>query len=552
MRPAKALSVGLLGLAACSTPSALEKAPASGTSPTRAAQADARPKLVVVAIFDQLGSDTLARLTPLLDPHGAIRSGITKGAFYPRVAYPYAATVTAPGHATIHTGAPPSESGILANERYDATHGSIGWMSDPTSPVLDDDSTSASPRALKVPTVADALRAATDNKAHVISLSLKDRAATLGGGKHPDLAVWFDPKLHGFVTSTWYGTKLPGCVSSFEASHPLEKLLAPWTPENPKALATLGPDDRPGEGHYHGWGTTFPHDPRASEAPWSVLRTTPALDQYLVQMSGQCADQLALGAHDDPDLLVISISGTDYAGHVFGPRSWEYADTFIRADHELGRLLHRLSKHIKVAALMTADHGVTQVAEQLQARGRSAGRIEPQDLVKTLDAQVTAKLGPGPWVTSYVMPFVRLTDKGRAERDQVVSTLVAGAHDVPGIYGLYDVRRASELRRSTNRVDRAVGLGINLSVVPGELFVVPEPGWIVAPDNVVAGGTSHGSPWQSDREVPVVMWGTSVVHATHKSVADMRQVAPTVAALLGVPKPSGAKLTALPGAVMGR
>ena len=547
----KSLSVlALLGLAACSTSSALELARASGAS--RTTRAEARPRLVVVAIFDQLGSDTLARLRPLLDPDGAVQSGIAAGAFYPRVAYPYAATVTAPGHATIHTGAPPSESGILANERYDATHGSIGWMSDPSSPVLGDGSTSASPRALQVPTVADALRAATDDKAHVVSLSLKDRAATLGGGQHPDAAVWYDPKLHGFVTSSWYGNALPGCVSTFEASHPLDKLLAPWTPQNPRALATLGPDDAPGEGHYHGWGTTFPHDPKASEAPWTVLRTTPALDRYLVQMSGQCVEQMALGTHKTPDLLVISISGTDYAGHVFGPRSWEYADTFIRADRALGKLLHRLARHIKVAALMTADHGVTPLPEQLQEKGRSAGRIQPDELVSALDAQVAARLGPGPWVTSYVMPFVRLSDKGRAERDQVVRALVASAHKVPGIYGLYDVRRAPELRRSENRVERAVGLGINLSVVPGELFVVPEPGWVVAPDNVVGGGTSHGSPWQSDREVPVVVWGTGVVHGTHKVVADMRQVAPTVAALLGVPKPSGAKLSALPGAVAAR
>ena len=46
---------------------------------------------------------------------------LTKGAYFPRAEFPFAATYTATGHAALATGAAPSDSGILANTWYDPT-----------------------------------------------------------------------------------------------------------------------------------------------------------------------------------------------------------------------------------------------------------------------------------------------------------------------------------------------------------------------------------------------------------------------------------------------
>ena len=80
---------------------------------------------------------------------------------------------------------------------------------------------------------------------------------------------------------------------------------------------------------------------------------------------------------------------------------------------------------------------------------------------------------------------------------------------------------------------------------PGDLYLVPERGWF---DGLsVKGGTNHGTPWDYDRQVPVLMWGTAIERRTSKRVQDVLRVAATLAALLNIPPPPEAADGPLPG-----
>lgn len=83
----------------------------------------APPRLVVVAIFDQLGASSLARLLPLLDDDGAIRTAMANGAEH-RVAHAYSATYTAPGHA---------RAGVAGIRRRPGAHGPSAWPAAPAA-----------------------------------------------------------------------------------------------------------------------------------------------------------------------------------------------------------------------------------------------------------------------------------------------------------------------------------------------------------------------------------------------------------------------------------
>ena len=130
------------------------------------------------------------------------------------IAYEHAVTDTAPGHATLMTGAPPRESGIYANEILDpATRKKVSVLRDPSTRVLAADGKprdlpSSSLAALRLPTIADGERAAHPD-ATIVSLSLKDRSALPGGGRAPTAVVWFDAGLGGFVTSTAFARAFP-------------------------------------------------------------------------------------------------------------------------------------------------------------------------------------------------------------------------------------------------------------------------------------------------------------------------------------------------------
>src|SRR2546422_10708032 len=90
--------------------------------PTRAAaakssRAPAKPKLVVLLVVDQMRGDYVDKF--LFQWTGGLKRLVAEGAWFRDAAYPYAATETCVGHATISTGSFPSVHGMIANEWWD-------------------------------------------------------------------------------------------------------------------------------------------------------------------------------------------------------------------------------------------------------------------------------------------------------------------------------------------------------------------------------------------------------------------------------------------------
>src|SRR6202790_2096708 len=79
--------------------------PARAAAP-RAAQAPARPKLVVLLVVDQMRGDYVDKF--LGQWTGGLKRLVEEGAWFRNGAYPYAALETCVGHATISTGAFPA------------------------------------------------------------------------------------------------------------------------------------------------------------------------------------------------------------------------------------------------------------------------------------------------------------------------------------------------------------------------------------------------------------------------------------------------------------
>lgn len=402
----------------------------------------------------------------------------------------------------------------------------------------------ASPAALQAETVADVLERATDGRARTVSVSVKDRAAVFAG-RSIDRALWYDARLPGYTTSTFYG-EVPPWLDEWQRAHPIDALLVPWTPEDPELLARLlGPDDAPGEGDWEGFGTTFPHDPLASSAPYSVVRATPRSSEHLLSLAEEAAQREGLGEDEVPDLLAISISSTDYVAHTFGPDSWEYLDNLIRVDRALGAFLERLERERgPTAVLLTADHGGAPLPERA-----GTGRLMPEAIATGLEAELDRTLGEGDWVITYVQPFVYLSEHARADEARLESATRAAIDWLstrPEIGLAADAREARTWREDEAPVRRAVGLSVPDDPA-GDVFVVPREGFVVDEAMPSGFGTSHGTPWAYDRTVPVIVWGEGVGHVRTDEPLAQERVASTLAALLGVASPERAPREPLPG-----
>jgi hypothetical protein len=515
---------------------------------------EAPTKLVVMIVVDQLPSWAFARDRTLFE--GGFARLLAGGGYVHAGVIPYANPFTAPGHAAIGTGATPSVHGVIGNSWYRRAEGRdrdaeydgdappfVVGPSQGGELSVDD---GASGHALHTDGVADALRAARP-QARSIAIGLKSRAAAFVAGRKPDLAIWYEAAAGGMTTSKAYAREAPTWLVALAAAKPASRFFgATWDARDPALLARVTgiTDDAPGEGNVHGLGTTFPHALGKSDAPGRAFLHTPFADEVVFDTAVAAIDALQLGADGVPDLLAISFDGRDYAGHLWGPDSWEALELTLRLDDRLALLFDVLDQKVGKgawAAVLTSDHGATHVVERTTTRG--ARRIRPAEIREAAETAITTKLGPGPWVASVVSSNVYFTTaiNQHADRDAALDLAAAAIAKLPNI------AIAGRVDRIAGRCTERAGLeqALCLSAFPaesGEIYVVPVAGSLISDYKT---GTHHDAPFDDNRQVPILVYAPGRVAGRRVSEGTLLQVAPTVAALLGVPPPSGATSPAL-------
>ncbi|MBA3821069.1 MAG: alkaline phosphatase family protein, partial [Deltaproteobacteria bacterium] len=432
--------VTVLALVGCPRPER-----ASGTA---RAVAGPRPKLVVMIVVDQLPSWTFERDRPLFTK-GFARL-LRDGGYVRAAVLPYAHPFTAPGHASIATGAPPSVHGVIANTWYRRGEGrEVRAELDRAAPIFEvsaarigtltpDDGSSG--RALRVDGVADALRAARGH-ARSVAIALKPRAAAFMAGRRPDLAIWYDAAAGGMTTSRAYAEAVPSWLVERARTQPASRFFAStWTARDTAALAKLTGvvDDAPGEGGVHGLDATFPHDLAATDNPSRAFLHTPYADQIVLDAALAAIDAMQLGADAVPDLLAISFNARDYAGHLWGADSWEALELTRSLDERLGALFAVLDRKVGTAgwaAVVTSDHGATRIVEGGSTVG--SRRIRTAEIVEAAEVAVAGRFGRGPWVAAVIGGNVYFSaafgQQPAARRDAALTAAVAAIGALKGI-----------------------------------------------------------------------------------------------------------------------
>lgn len=518
-----------------------------------------KPRLVVLVVIDQWPSWVFEEQQQLFT--GGIGRLLREGAVAIHAELPYANTLTAVGHATLATGATPNVHGVVGNYWYRRDEERVRAAEyDPDAPVLrigpslDGDTPSAddgaSGRVLRVEGVADVLRRATTGTAHSVTIALKPRAASLMAGRHPDLAIWYEPSAGGMTTSKAYADEAPAWLVTLARDYPVSRYFgATWDPRDPVLLAreTKLPDDAPGERSDYGLGAAFPHALTAAKAPAKAIVQTPFADELLAQTVAVALDEEKLGKDAIPDLLAVSFGAHDYAGHDWGPDSWEVLDLTLRLDRVLGELFELLDARVgtdRWAVVVTSDHGATPVVER--ARLRSARRIPPAEIERAAERAIEVSLGaPGPWVADLVSNNLYLTAKFRAEpeaaRERALDAAAAAVASVPGIA----FAGRSDRFSSGCQVERDTLRAICLGTVPGaagELYAYPIAGTSISS---YTWGSHHDAPFDDNRRVPLLVKAPGL--ARQRGDASLLQIAPTLAALLGIDPPEAAREPALFG-----
>ncbi len=529
------------------------------------AAASTTPKLVLQITVDQLRGDALMRFGDRFGT-GGFRYLLDNGTHFNNAHYRHANTETAPGHATLVTGADPSRHGIIANDWIDQNTGAfvynteddrhhiIGRKPRPHQGV--------SPRNLLSSTIGDELVVHTGGKSRVFSVSVKDRGAILPAG-HAGKAFWFSRSSGQFVTSTYYYKDYPEWVKKWNAVKPADGYKGKtWNLLHDRSTYVAKDiDDRPYEGAFAELGRTFPHALGDGSAKhfYLLLVLTPIGDELTLDFAKALIEHEKVAQGSATDILAISFSSTDYIGHLFGPSSLETEDNILRLDRVLADLFSHVDETIgldKTLIVLSADHGAPEAPEYMAEHGMETGRF-PFDWFKKsgpLADALKKRFGRDDLIASHSHPYLYLNldaiREAKLAIEEVERFVALEMMKVPGI--AYAMTRSDLL--AGRITESPLQNQIRRSFHPkrsGNIHLVPEHYWFLHSteeagkmgiDKIAA---IHGSPWTYDTYVPIVFAGNGVPAQAISRRVGPQDIAATIAAYLEIKPPSGSVGTPL-------
>lgn len=502
------------------------------------------PRLIIWLTVDQLRGETWNRYQSRLSRGGFARF-FEQGFVYSQAHYGHAITETAPGHATLFSGAAPREHGIIGNSWLLPSGRETSSVEDADSQLVgpgigtETQGKGASPHRLLVPTVGDAFRRALGGRSKVFAVSAKDRGAILPAGQS-GTAFWLGPQ--GFVSSSVYGDAPPWLFEHHQEKPPRSYLEQPWRLLDEPAEYSTAPAGSPFAERRLGVG--FPHRFSPELAAVKALTLSPFGDRAVLDLARRVVVEEKLGHDKVVDLLSVSLSSTDIIGHVFGPESLEMEDQLVRLDEELARFFADIEKQVPSGVLyvLSADHGGCESASYLRELGLPGARLSEEALESRARQVLQETYGHSRFLLGVSSPSVSLDHaalkEAGASLSEVRALVAAAVAQVPGVFRVFEKGLPFDNDALSQRVATAIHPERS-----GDIYVVPAPYTLFLQNESLA--ATHGSPWSYDTHVPLAFSGAGVTPGTSARSVDLRSLAPTVARLAQVRGPDAASFAPL-------
>ena len=510
---------------------------------------DAKPKLVVGIVVDQMRYDYLTRFSNKFG-EGGFKRMISEGFNCKNNHFSYVPTYTGPGHASIYTGTTPKYHGIIANNWYDKGIKETVYCAGDDSVLAvgsESEAERMSPHRMKTTTFADENRLFTQMRGKSIGISIKDRGAILPAGHSANAAYWFRGKEEGnFISSTYYMKNLPKWVKDFNNSEAVESYLKEWnTLYDISTYTESGDDLNDFEEGFEGKETaTFPYDLKKlynENAGFDILKNTPygnsiVADFAIVALTGE-----QLGKDNITDVLTVSFSSTDYIGHNFGVNSKEVQDAYVRLDKDLERFFNALDAQVgrgEYTVFLTADHGAIDVPSYLQSVKIPAGYINNKEVRTKLNDFLSKTFGATGLIENVSNNQIFL-DRDKIKmlnlnlenvQETIVNEVITYKH-VDKVYSASTMSKTS----FTTGIEALLQNGYSQKR-SGDVILVPDTGFI----SYGRTGSTHGSGLNYDTHVPLLFFGKGISHGETVQKTEITDIAPTISALLGISFPNAA------------
>jgi hypothetical protein len=191
---------------------------------------------------------------------------------------------------------------------------------------------------------------------------------------------------------------------------------------------------------------------------------------------------------------------------------------------------------------LTADHGGLDIPERLRAKGvADAAWVDPELMPARLNERLSASLRVAGSIIASGGPsgdiFLDAALSG-ADRAKALERLLATYRAHPQVEAVFTKDQVARTPIPSGSPTGWSLIGrVRASFDPersGDLYVVLKPHIQPIADTRIYVST-HGSPWDYDRRVPILFWRPGMVGSASDEAIETIKIMPTLAAWLGVP-----------------
>ena len=508
------------------------------------------PRLVVGIVVEQMRYDYIYRYWNKYCDSG-FRKLINKGTFCKNTHYNYLLTNSSSGYASISTGTTPAFHGIVSDfwfvrlqekQKYCVEDKKTKLIGSIASQV------GKSPINMISSTWSDELKISNHKNSKVISISMKDYGAILSGGILADEAYWFDDETGYWITSSYYTDGLKEWVQIFNnKKFPDVYLGREWdTFFDIKDYHESLQDNNSYEIGFDGQ-KIFPYDLNILKEKYfgySILKYTPFGNTYTNDFALFTIIKEYLGKDEYTDFLSINYSSTGYISDIFGIRSIEIEDTYIRLDKDIAHLISSLEDLVgkeNVLIYLTSDRGASDSPDFSYDINMGGRNFDTKSAIVILRSYLRAIYGSGDWVQAYYNGQIYLNrtliEDSKISLSEIQKTAANFFVQFSGVSNAV----ATESFQQTEFTEGIMSKAKNSfnQERSGDIFINLAPGWGVKSEATIRASLSaRNSSYNDNTHVPLIWYGWKIPHKeiyTRKQIID---IAPTISYFLNISQPN--------------
>lgn len=436
--------------------------------------------------------------------------------------------------AVLHTGAPPMVNGIPSDAIFSPTDNkSTKVLLDPKY-IGNFTTETYSAKGIKVSTISDEFRIASDGRGMVYSLAADPQMSIITAGHAANAACWIYDQTGNWASSTYY-KDMPTSVSNRNYQNPLRNRLdtIEWAPSRSHIRYPLLTEEERLQSFNHKF-------PKKDLHRYELFKLTPVCNSEITDVAIDLMTSTRMGRDANPDMLNIV-----YTLSYPGATRMEIMDAYLRLDMDLERLF-AVAEYISINK--TATIFLSGVPSNVGFAPDNAkwqiptGEYSIKKAMSLLEMYLMAIHGNGDWVTSYndhqfYLNHKYITDKGLdlATFRTEVAEFLARMSGISNVYTIDDIIAA--------RVgDNPQALKRNTSIRHcGDVFVEVNPGWVIVNDyNTNIKQHRRTVERTNAVRIPAFILAPEVKASKIDTPVDARAIAPTVAQVIRIRAPNAA------------